>query len=263
MSRLTHALRRRQDLDERSRARMLELMKLCYDNVDEARFFADLDHKQHVIVLVDDAGEVQGFSTIRCAAETVDGRPVDLLFSGDTVIHPDHWGAKALQRGFIAFALRHKLRHPLRPLYWLLLSKGYKTYLLLTNNFPSAFPRPGYEPPPAVRALRDRVAAAWWGREYDPTTSILHFEVPRDRVRTGVAPIDPETRERSDVAFFLEKNPRWAEGDELVCMAEIDFGLPFRFAFKQLRRGRGRGGSSALPSPAAPAPVPLDTRRRP
>lgn len=269
-SRLRYELLRRGDLDAPTRARMLELMTLCYDNVDDQRFFADLEQKQHVIVLVDGGGTVQGFSTVRLAEEELEGRRVDILFSGDTVIHPDHWGAKALQRGFIAFAVLHKLRHPLRPLYWLLLSKGYKTYLLLTNNFPHAFPRPGEAPPPSLRALRDRVATSWWGSEYDAAREVLRFAVPRDRVKTGVAPIDAKTRERADVAFFLEKNPGWADGDELVCMTEIDFGLPLRFLWKQLRRRRRAHAplAHALPSeegaslPAhAPAPVPVDSRR--
>jgi hypothetical protein len=245
---LRHVLRRRDGLSAAERARMLELMQLCYDNVDAARFHQDLDNKQHVITLVNDGGELMGFSTIRIAEELLDGRRVDILFSGDTVIHPDNWGTKALQKGFLAFVLRHKLAHPRRPLYWLLLSKGYKTYLLLTNNFPTSFPRTGYAPSSSLRALRDRVATAWWGREYDATTELLRFEVPRDRVKHGVAPVDPETRGNADVAFFLEKNPRWSEGDELVCLALIDWGLPVRFTWKQVRR---MFPSRALAAPAA------------
>lgn len=251
MSRLRFTLRRRDSLDAAARARMLELMELCYENVDAARFAEDLDAKHHVIMLLDGAGTLQGFSTIRMATETLGGRPVDVLFSGDTVIHPDHWGAKALQRGFIAFALAHKLRHPRRRLFWLLLSKGYKTYLLLTNNFPSAFPRVDVTPPAQLRALRDRIACAWWGHEYDPATELLRFTVPRDHVRTAVAALDPAARRHADVAYFLDKNPRWAQGDELVCLAEIDLLLPWRFFTKDLGRRLRSPGNALAPTRAA------------
>ena len=218
------------------RERMLTLMQLCYDNVERARFFEDLDRKDFVIVMRDGARVLQGFSTIRMAHDEVDGRRVSIMFSGDTVIHPDHWGTKALQRGFLAFVMREKLRAPRTKLYWLLLSKGYRTYLLLTNNFPVSFPRVGYTAPPALVALRDRTARAWWGDEYDAHTELLRFTTPRDRVKAGVAPVDTALLENPDVAFFLQKNPGHAHGDELVCLAEVDFGLPLRFGFKQLAR---------------------------
>jgi hypothetical protein len=263
---LRFEIQRRDALKSEARGRMLELMHLCYENVDDDRFFADLDNKQQVILLLDRQGELQGFSTIRLTEETLEGRRVDILFSGDTVIHPDHWGAKALQAGFVTFALLHKLKHPLRPLYWLLLSKGYKTYLLLTNNFPSAFPRHGAAPPASLRALRDRVATAWWGDEYDPRSEVLRFKEARDRVKHGVAPVDAEDRVRPDIAFFLEKNPGWAQGDELVCFAEIDFGLPVRFSWKQLKRraaGRSRRPTRVLSAPGLqPEAAPVDVRRR-
>ena len=238
---LRHRILRRDRIDDATRARMFELMQLCYENVDRARFDHDLDEKHHVIFLVDERGDVMGFSTIRIANETLDERRVDILFSGDTVVHPDCWGAKALLSGVRAFTIKHKLRRPWRPLYWLLLSKGYKTYLLLANNFPTAFPRrqtaPDRKPPsPSLIALRDRLASAWWGHDYSASTSVLRFAIARDRVKQGVAPIGAETSANEDVAFFVENNPRWADGDELVCMAEIDFMLGVRWFSKQLRR---------------------------
>lgn len=250
-AKLRHVFRAPAELDAATRMRMLELMHLCYDNVDDARFAHDLANKQHVICLMDEKGTAQGFSTIRIAEETLGGKRVDILFSGDTVIHPDWWGTKALQPAFLAFTLRHKLKNLRRPLYWLLLSKGYKSYLLLTNNFPNAFPRRGGTPPPALVALRDRVARAWWGTEYDERTEIVSFAVARDRVKPGVASLDPATLAQPDVAYFVERNPRWSDGDELVCFAEIDFGFGTRWFGKQARRFLGLAPHDA----AAVAPV--------
>jgi hypothetical protein len=221
------------------RARMLELMVHCYDGVDPVRFAADLAGKQHVLLLEDGGGGLQGFSTLRVADESVEGRPVRILFSGDTVIHPDHWGSKALQEGFVAFAMQQKLRQPFTPLYWLLLSKGYRTYLLLTHYFPRGFPRRDREPPPSLRALRDRVATAWWGAQYDAATEVLRFTEARDRVKVGVGTLSDDALEDPDVAFFAARNPGWADGDELVCLAELDAQLPVMLAYRTVRRALG------------------------
>jgi hypothetical protein len=250
MSALRHVLRSRASLTDSERARMLSLMQLCYDNVDPARFRSDLENKRDVIVLVDGDGTIMGFSTVRIAEEMLDGRRVDILFSGDTVIHPDCWGAKALQWGFLAYTLRHKLRRPWRPLYWLLLSKGYKTYLLLTNNFPTAFPRRAHAAPDSLVALRNKVATDWWGSEYDASTEILTWADARDRVRSGVAALDAQTLAHPDIAWFVEKNPRWSEGQELVCFAEIDFALGARWIAKTVRRMGGKKRARTLERPA-------------
>ena len=241
MSPLRHRVADVPSLSAAQRARMLALMEHCYDGVDPDRFAADLSAKQQVLLLEDGSGELQGFSTLRVADEAVEGRPVRILFSGDTVIHPDHWGSKALQQGFVAFAMREKLRRPLTPLYWLLLSKGYKTYLLLTHYFPAGFPRREFEPPSGLRALRDRVATAWWGAQYDAATEVLRFSEARDRVKVGVAELSDDALRDADVAFFVERNPGWAAGDELVCLAELDARLPVMLAYRTARRLLGLG----------------------
>jgi hypothetical protein len=175
---------KRTELDDALRREMLALMRVCYEGVSPERFAADLSSKQLVILLfVKGTRRLVGFSTLRIGEERLDGRTVDLAYSGDTVIHPGFWGAKTLQSAFCLCLLRRKLRHPFRPCLWLLLSGGYKTYLMMANHLPCSF--------------------------------------PTRRVRSGVAPIDPETARRPHVAFFIERNPGHAAGDELVCLAEF------------------------------------------
>src|SRR5262245_52304744 len=92
---------RQHTLSGETRARMLALMQLCYEGMDAERFHRDLARKQHVILLLDRAtGELVGFSTIQVQQERVGGDVADVLFSGDTVLHPDYWGQKALDAAF-------------------------------------------------------------------------------------------------------------------------------------------------------------------
>ncbi len=200
---------------------MLELMETCYDGVVAERFFADLDKKHFVIVLHDGQGTLMGFSTLLVLEERLDDQLVDVVFSGDTVIEPAHWGTKALQTAFGRFCLERKLAHPRRRLYWLLLSKGFRTYLLAVNYFPQTFPRPGASPPAMLVAFRDRLATSLWGEAYDPRREVLHFAEARDRVRAPMSPPPADAQQHEAVRFFLEKNPGAAAGDELVCLVPL------------------------------------------
>jgi hypothetical protein len=222
LSALKGAIVRREDLTEAQRSQMLALMQLCYAGVSAERFARDLAEKQFAILLyVRRTGELAGFSTLRVAEGRMGGRPVELVYSGDTVIHPDHWGQKELQIQFARFTSWRKLRRPLRPLLWLLLSGGYKTYLLSVNNFPLTLPRRGWEPPAERVTFLRELATCWFGSQYDAALVVLRFEGQHYRVRDGVAPIDRTAAAHPDIAFFAERNPGHVEGEELVCLTEI------------------------------------------
>jgi hypothetical protein len=229
---------------------MLALMLASYDGVDAARFFVDLDAKDHVIVLEDKSGALMGFSTLLLMQRELDGRIVDVVFSGDTVIDAAHWGSKALQTAFGRFCLERKLAYPRRRLYWLLLSKGFRTYLLAVNYFPRTFPKPHARPSPSAVAFRDALAMSLWGKNYDPAREILHYDEARDRVRATISPPNAEALGNEAVRFFLEKNPGADLGDELVCLVQ----LPLRDLLRALARATAK---------AVTAPLSRGRRRRP
>ena len=144
------------------RARMWALFAAAYDDVDEATFRADLDAKQRVIVLTDADG-VQGFSTLREVEVTVDGQRQVGMFSGDTVVAPAYWGTKVLGRAFLAHLAWRRMLRPLTQYWWVLITKGYKTYLLMANNFPVHWPRMEAPTPPEAERLRDAFGEALFG----------------------------------------------------------------------------------------------------
>jgi hypothetical protein len=222
LSALKGAIVRREELSEFQRAQMLALMQLCYAGVSAERFTRDLEEKQYIILLsVRRTGELVGFSTLRVAEDRMGGRPVELVYSGDTVIHPDHWGQKELQVQFARFTAWRRLRRPLRPLLWLLLSGGYKTYLLSVNNFPRTIPRHDWEAPAERVTFMRTLAARWFGSQYDAERGVLRFEQQHYRVRDGIAPIDREAAAHPHIAFFAARNPGHVDGEELVCLTEV------------------------------------------
>jgi len=225
-------------LDEDTRAQMYRLFASVYLDTDPSRFARDLHAKDHVIVLrVPGTSAVGGFSTLRSVAVRHEGRVFRAVFSGDTVIDRPYWGQKVLGRAFLRYLLIRRLRHPTDPLYWILISKGYKTYLLMANNFPVHWPRHEAATPAATAHIRDAFATALFGDDYDPAAGLVRFPPPRDRLRPDIAPVhDALTRRSPRVAHFLAQNPGWADGDELVCLAELSWSLPATYTLKAWRR---------------------------
>lgn len=220
----------------------------AYAGADRSRFEHDLGDKQMVILLRDrDTGALKGFSTVRI--ERIHGpRPATVVFSGDTVIHRDYWGQKQLQTAFARILLSRKLRAPHRPVYWFLLSKGYRTYMLLANAFPRAVPRCDTPDDPALRATLDALATRRFGPAYDAAEGIVRFGGLRERVREGLAPITQRHLASEHVRFFVARNPGYAQGDELACIADVrllDIGrIAVRLVTARARlagRGRVRG----------------------
>lgn len=199
-----------------------ELFESLYAGADRARFERDLFEKQLIILLFDASdGALRGFSTVHVGEIVHDGRPARLVYSGDTAIHPAYWGQKRLQRAFSLVLIREKMRHPTKPLLWFLISKGYKTYLLLVRHFPRSIPRVDRPDDPRLRSTLDYLAYGRFGHAYDNATGIVSYATPRERVRSNVAPISRPLMDNGHVAFFAARNPRHQEGDELACLAEI------------------------------------------
>ena len=198
------------------------LFAAAYAGTDRTRFATDLAEKQRVILLHDrETGELKGFSTVLLTEITTSRGPATLFFSGDTVVDRAYWGQKELQLAVARLLLSLKLRQPRRPLYWFLISKGYRTYLILANAFPRSIPRDGTAEDAELRAMLDHVAGERFGDEYDPATGIIRHTVPQEYVRDGVAPVTDAALRNRHVRFFVERNPSHGVGDELACLAVI------------------------------------------
>lgn len=208
--------------------RMLALMRRCYEGVVPERFRSDLAAKQYVILLFDKADDtLAGFSTIALEEVEHGGRNIEVLFSGDTVIHPDYWGQKVLDGAFSRFLFWRKIRRPFQPLRWLLLSGGYKTYLIILRYFAGAFPRHGLTPAPADVTFVQTLCRRWWPDQYDADAGIVRMQ-GHYRVKAGIAPVDASALADPDIRFFVEKNPGHIDGDELVCIADVKLWELFR-----------------------------------
>jgi len=219
------------------RDRMFQVFERYYAEISREQFETDLNEKEAVILLIDrKSAEIQGFSTLKTVELTSPcGQNQRAVYSGDTVVEQAYWGQKVLGIEFLKVLFRKKLERPFEPLYWFLISKGYKTYLLMANNFKTHYPRFEQPTPAAEQALLDRFADALFGKKYSRQDGLIRFPVSLGQVRRGVADItERELQSNPRIRFFAVKNPEWKNGTELACLAEMTFSLPFAYAWKRL-----------------------------
>ncbi len=221
-------------LSDADRKAMFRLMTCYYEGVTWECFNEDLDHKLDVIMIHDKKSkELRGFSTLLPFEAQVQGRPIQAIFSGDTVVDKHSWGSRLLGRKFLYYLVMKKLQHPRTPLYWLLISKGYKTYLLMANNFKEHYPRYERPTPADKQMLMDTLARKTFKDRYSEKTGCCRHLEPVGKLRAGIAPITAELiQSNARIQFFIEKNPDWIDGVELVCIARMTWYMPLYYLIK-------------------------------
>jgi hypothetical protein len=206
----------REALTAMQRNEMFALLVQHFDGVSQDQFERDLAEKNWVVEIRND-GRLQGFSTLLVCEQCDGDRAITAIYSGDTIVSPEAWRSPALARAWIAAVNHIRAEHPQRPCHWLLLTSGFRTYRFLPVFWREFFPRHDAVTPPRTQQLLDRLAWNRYGELYDRVKGIVRFPQPQ-RLRHTF----PSGRATdSHVAYFLERNPGYDEGDELVCIAEI------------------------------------------
>jgi hypothetical protein len=200
---------------------MYSLFEQYYVDVSFECFCSDLAEKTHLFIFRSN-GRLAGFSTIFRKRFPAIGKHT-YLFSGDTVLHEDFWGTKALQKSFFWYILCSKLRSPFQSVYWMLMSKGYKTYMMMRRNFSESYPRFDAPIPAALKSAMDAFYRLKFGEAYDPTQNLIRFRTSHGAVKGFLAAPAPGGQRNAEVAYFLRANPDYRNGTELACIAEIRF----------------------------------------
>ncbi len=213
-------------LEPESRDGMFRLFGTHFEGVSRAVFDRDLDAKNFVILIEDEAGAeggpgaLKGFSTLLVYETRLRGETDTVVYSGDTIVDPTAWSSSVLSRAWIASVLRLRERFPSGRLWWLLISSGFRTYRFLPTFWCEFWPRHDAATPEAVAHLLDGLARERFGEAYDPAAGVVRFPSPQV-LREGLNGIPEERLKDPHIAFFATRNPGCTRGDELVCLTEI------------------------------------------
>jgi len=216
---LQGAIQATSSLTDADKQVMLGIMNAHYANVSPEAFLKDLSEKDGVLCLVDEEGRIQGFSTYLYLRTTYQGDAITALFSGDTIIDNAYWGSQALFSTFgrLLFKLMDENRET--KTYWFLITKGFRTYLMLPLFFKDFYPRHDRGTPPYEAGLIQHLAE----RKYN---GLFHAErgvIAADSyfLKGEFAEVPARKHTNQHVRFFLDKNPGYTRGEELACVCEI------------------------------------------
>jgi hypothetical protein len=227
-------------LTTEERDEMYALLQMYFTGTARARFDADLQEKETVILLRDSSsGRIQGFSTLMRMSAAIDGEQIVAFFSGDTIIDRGYWGETILSRiwaqvvfGEVDAIVRDR---PDARAYWFLICSGYKTWRFLPLFFRRFYPNTNEPTPPTCQRLLDTLGAHKFGDQYIAGPGVVRFHAATP-LRHGVADLTDQRLRDRHVAFFARMNPGHAEGDELACLAELSRSNLTRAALRMMER---------------------------
>ena len=220
MNRLKSEVFRLNQLPENLINSMYDLYYQYYDSTNQDIFYKDLTQKDYVIILKDDTEKIQGFSTLAVLKFEFE-EPHQAIFSGDTIINHEYWGEQTLSLAWCRLAGQIKAEAPEQPLYWFLIVKGYRTYRYLPVFAKTFYPTWRYPTPEKYQALMDYLAKRKFGNYYNPQTGLIRFPTSQGHLRETWAEIKDGFASKPDINYFLQRNPEYYKGDELVCLMEL------------------------------------------
>ncbi|MCD4781980.1 MAG: hypothetical protein K8S27_15745 [Candidatus Omnitrophica bacterium] len=216
---------------------MFDLLDACYHNVTREQFQRDLFEKDWVIIIKDSTSlSLKGFSTLKVFLHDFQGKTCRVAFSGDTIIAPSCWGSLRLPMAFGALMLSILNERPDLPLYWMLITKGIRTYRVLPVFFKEFYPRYDNDTPVQMCQLMHALGYRKYPRKYTDSGIIKAPETGQYLRRELSGENSVQDRLDHHVRYFLNKNPGHVNGDELLCLAEFSLDNLCPYIIRQLQK---------------------------
>ncbi len=209
------------DLKKEQSERMFVLMSEHYDCMTKERFSQDLLNKQWVGLLMDSQNQIQGFTTLVVNPKGCGTPLYNIVFSGDTIIARAYWGTSELVRGVAYTFGRMLAAQSHKKLYWYLMSKGHRTYMYLPLFFRRFYPSYDQKRHIDLFEIVNGCSKILYPDAWYSSRGVVAFKESHGQLKSELAQGAWHKQMHPHVQFFLEKNPRFDQGEELICMAEI------------------------------------------
>jgi hypothetical protein len=224
-----------QEIDAATREEMFQLMDFHYANTFHEVFIRDLEKKTDVIMLYDPQGSrLVGFSTQKIFRFSLKDEEILVLFSGDTIIMKEYWGSLQLSLAFGKLMVDAIHHNPDIEFYWMLISKGVRTFKFLPAYFIEYYPKYGIPIPVRIKQLIDGLACYLYPLQYDPEAGVVRALPDGQYLREDFQQFKADGNK--DVNDFFILNPGFSKGDELVCLTRLSIENIRPFIKKALER---------------------------
>lgn len=189
-----------------------------------------------ILFFRDGDGQVRGYNMVRRFAPIIDDRPVD-LFRAVAAMAPEYRGGGSTLGFGMSLALRRKLRHPLRPCYFIGALIHPSSYYLFAKNAVDIWPRSDRDPSRETHDLIRRLAEVSGMEINDPDHPFVSFVGVETR-QTPDEAAHWRDHPRPEVQLFLKLNPRYGDGYGLVTLVPL--------TWKNLAVGAVRAAAAGL-----------------
>lgn len=230
------------DLDGAELQEMFILLQSYFDGVRWETFRRDLSEKDQVMLLRDGATKsIVGFSTLMHFTVQAPDGPVMIVFSGDTVVEESSRSYCGFGYGLDIYFRIVRQGAGSIPVYYALISKGWRTYRVLPFLFRKFFPSCENVTPGHYRGIANVFGAYKYPRLYDVRRGIVSGTPDGQRIRRdGPDVLSVHRLADPHVNFFAIANPHHWDGDELVCIADVNPSNYSPAFLRMVRRYQGR-----------------------
>lgn len=198
-------------------------------------FVAGLASADEIWTLDTPAG-LGGFASVKKVGVELDGRHHTVLYTQWAFMDPALRRQGFLHRVALSAWLRCKLRHPLRPVYWVFTASSVNAYMHMLRSMPIAYPRRDAETPPLLREVLHQTMCRVSPGSWEPASGTLrrNGEV---QYREGLA---SDKDGHPDVVFYRSLNPHQSRGDSLGCIAPATLAAAGAY-IRRVRRRKAPG----------------------
>ncbi|XDD48610.1 hypothetical protein AB3N60_19120 (plasmid) [Leptospira sp. WS39.C2] len=206
------------DLKNNHVQQMFDLMEKNYIGISYDSFLRDL-HQKDTLFLFHASSKIFGFTGLKLYPFKFENKDIVIAYSGDTVLDEKYRGTLSIPVYWGIYMLKLSEKYP--NLYWLLTSKGFRTYRYLSVFFKDFIPSPNQNNPYLIR-LRNQITKEIFPNGYDSSLGILNRGENSQSIRNIEADqIAIEVSKDPYIQYFGKTNPNFDKGHELVCLAHF------------------------------------------
>jgi hypothetical protein len=192
----------------------------CFLGVSWHDFMRDFQEKDAVMILRKEhnEGEIVGWSTLMVLTLALPTTEVKAVFSGDTVVLPAYRSGIGLGVELSRYFMQTREQFPQHTVYYILISKGWRTYKIMPFFFKEFSPCHDKPTSPYDKAVMDAFGKKKYPSHYNFDTGVITLSSQKlmpESIDAIPTKIDDHTQ------FFLHSNPGYLDGDELVCVGRI------------------------------------------
>lgn len=225
-----------------------------YVRRERSTFEAKLGKVDEVFLCRNQAGQISAFGAVELVEGNCGG-PYAALVSHWAAFDPEARGTSIPHQLGLHYYVRYRLRHPLTPIYWLFTASTYKSYLLMSRNSSTYWPRPEASWPARERVIVDDVMRKTGEVNWDRETGVIR-RFGASRYLEGVVADEPAALRDPQVRYYARMNPGQIHGDTLACLCPLSFDNWITIAKSAWRRTMRKLRGSAAPARTAVTSIP-------